>query len=53
LAQRPEYISELREEVEAIAGEEGIDKMSLLKMVKLDSFIKESQRVGGILACKS
>lgn len=50
LAKHPEYIPILREEVEAIVKEEGITKASLLRMVKVDSFVKESQRVGGILA---
>ena len=52
LAQRPEYIPELREEIETIAKTEGFTKTSMLKLVKVDSFIKESQRLGGISARK-
>jgi cytochrome P450 len=50
LAAHPQYITELREEIEmAIADENYPDKMlrktSMPKLRKLDSFIKESQRV--------
>lgn len=34
--------------METIIREEGLTKASLAKMVKLDSFIKESQRFGGL-----
>ncbi|KAF8965810.1 cytochrome P450 [Flammula alnicola] len=47
----PEYIQALREEVEEVANEEGWTKAGLDKMHKVDSFIKESQRlhpVGGL-----
>lgn len=47
LAAYPYHVSALREEVEAVIKEEGLTKMSLHKMRKLDSFIKESQRLGG------
>ena len=42
----PEYIPELREEIEtAVKGDSGWQKTTLTKMQKLDSFIKESQRM--------
>ena len=51
LAKYSEYIPALREEIETVIQNEGLTKDSLVKMVKLDSFIKESQRFGGIGAC--
>ena len=46
LCERPEYIQPLREEVEqAINEDKGWQKTTLNKMQKLDSFLKESQRV--------
>ena len=46
LCTHPEYIPELRKEVQtAIAEESGWQKTSLTRMRKLDSFIKESQRM--------
>lgn len=46
LCAHPEYQDELREEVKsAIASDAGWKKTTLLKMRKLDSFIKESQRM--------
>ncbi|KAG6863046.1 hypothetical protein C0993_000423 [Termitomyces sp. T159_Od127] len=47
LAANPSFVPDLRREVEAVILEEGFSKISLHKMVKLDSFIKESQRFGG------
>ncbi|KAG6919311.1 hypothetical protein DXG01_007444 [Tephrocybe rancida] len=47
LAAYPSFVPELREEVETAISEDGYSKISLHKMVKLDSFIKESQRLGG------
>ncbi|KAF8959647.1 cytochrome P450 [Flammula alnicola] len=41
----PEYIQALREEVEEVVKEEGWSKAGLDKMHKIDSFIKESQRL--------
>ena len=38
----------LREEVESIIAEEGWSKASIGKMRKLDSFLKESQRLNGV-----
>ncbi|KAI1281074.1 cytochrome P450 monooxygenase [Xylaria sp. FL0933] len=47
LAARQEYIEPLREEQYAVARESGCthSKSSYLKMVKMDSFVKESQRL--------
>ncbi|KAM0811992.1 putative Cytochrome P450 [Seiridium cardinale] len=55
LAQRPEYIPPLRQEIEDVIREEGwcmdenqrrhLNKARFQRMTKLDSFIKESQRV--------
>lgn len=46
LVARPEYITPLREEVEAVWKESnGLDKTSMSKLVKMDSFVKESQRL--------
>lgn len=47
LAVRPSYIEALRDEVESVIRDDGLTKLSLHKMRKLDSFIKESQRFGG------
>ena len=48
LAEHPEYIQPLREEVDSIVEKEGWSKASLAKMRKIDSFLKESQRLVGI-----
>ncbi|KAF8735505.1 hypothetical protein AX14_001941 [Amanita brunnescens Koide BX004] len=47
LATRPEYVQPLREEIEAVINKEGWTKLSVGKMWKLDSFLKESQRLSG------
>ncbi|EAA63242.1 hypothetical protein AN3274.2 [Aspergillus nidulans FGSC A4] len=46
LCARPEYIAPLREEIESVLREEGsiFTKAALNKLLKLDSFMKESQR---------
>jgi len=51
LLDNPEYIEPLRREVEAIVAEDGWTKAAMDKMYKIDSFIRETQRidVGGIL----
>ena len=46
----PEYIQPLREEVESIANEQGWTKASLFNMRKLDSFLREAQRLSGFPA---
>ncbi|KAG9308977.1 cytochrome P450 [Chiua virens] len=48
LADNPQYIQPLREEVEAIVEREGWTKAALGKMRKVDSFLKECQRLEGI-----
>ncbi|KAF8844237.1 cytochrome P450 [Paxillus ammoniavirescens] len=48
LAANPQYIQPLREEVESIVETDGWSKEALAKMRKVDSFLKESQRVEGI-----
>ncbi|KAI9571037.1 cytochrome P450 [Boletus coccyginus] len=48
LAENPQYIRPLREEVEMVVEQEGWSKASLGKMRKIDSFLKESQRLVGI-----
>jgi cytochrome P450 len=50
LATHTSYVEPLREEISKIIQEEGWNKISLEKMRKLDSFIKESQRVYGSAA---
>lgn len=44
LVSHPEYIEPIRDEVETIVNSEGWTKVGLGRMVKLDSFLKESQR---------
>ena len=48
LAANPEYVEPLREEVERMVSKEGWTKASLDKMIKVDSFLKESQRFNGL-----
>ena len=46
MCQYPEYISELREEVKRVVEDGGgWRKTTLTKLWKLDSFVKESQRL--------
>ncbi|SJL14066.1 uncharacterized protein ARMOST_17521 [Armillaria ostoyae] len=49
VAAHPEYVQTLRSEVESVIEEEGCTKVAMSKMVQLDSFMMEAQRVyGGI-----
>ena len=48
----PEYIEPLREEVELIVKEQGWTKASILNMRKLDSFLREAQRLHNFSSCK-
>ncbi|KAF9475570.1 cytochrome P450 [Pholiota conissans] len=50
LATHPEYVKPMREEVEAVIAAEGWTKVAMGKMRKVDSFIKETQRlaIGGL-----
>ncbi|KAJ6505550.1 cytochrome P450 [Mycena sanguinolenta] len=41
----PEYFLPMREEVEHVVAEEGWSKAALNSMVKIDSFLRESQRI--------
>lgn len=52
----PEYAEVLREEIARVSAEEPSGKFrkkSMPKLKKLDSFIKESQRVNPLGACES
>lgn len=44
----PEYIAPLREEIAELVRSDGWTKAAMQKMTKLDSFLKESQRVFGL-----
>ncbi|EMD42274.1 hypothetical protein CERSUDRAFT_79865 [Gelatoporia subvermispora B] len=48
LAANPSILYEIRQEVDPVIKEEGWTKASLAKLWKLDSFMKESQRVNGL-----
>jgi hypothetical protein len=45
LAVHTKYHAELREEIESLVAEEGWKKSTVMKMRKLDSFLKESTRI--------
>jgi hypothetical protein len=47
LLDNPEYLEPLREEVDAAIEEEGWTKAGMDKMYKLDSFVRETQRLDG------
>jgi hypothetical protein len=48
LAGRPEYVEPLREELSAVMAQEGAEQLttaqSINQLVRMDSFLKESQR---------
>ncbi|KAF8521433.1 cytochrome P450 [Hysterangium stoloniferum] len=48
LAAEPKYLAPLREEVEAVLEEYGWSKVAMTKLNRLDSFLKESQRINGL-----
>jgi len=48
LLSHPEYIEPLRQEVEAVVAEEGWTKAGMDKMHKIDSFLRETQRIDGL-----
>lgn len=48
LADHPEYIEPIREEIEEVIGEQGWTKAAMGKMWKLDSLLKEFQRHQGL-----
>jgi hypothetical protein len=47
LLAHPEYLEPLREEVDAVVREDGWTKAGLDKMYKIDSFLRETQRLDG------
>jgi hypothetical protein len=47
----PEYVEPLRQEVDAVIKVEGWTKAGIDKMYKIDSFIRETQRIDGIAYC--
>ena len=48
LLANPEYMEPLRHEVEVAVAEEGWTKAGLDKMYKIDSFLRETQRLDGL-----
>jgi hypothetical protein len=48
LLSHPEYIEPLRQEVEAVVAQEGWTKTAMDKMHKIDSFLRETQRLDNI-----
>lgn len=53
LVDNPEYVELLRQEVEAVVAEEGWTKAGIDKMHKIDSFIRETQRLDVQRICSS
>jgi Cytochrome P450 len=53
LVDNPEYVEPLRQEVEAVVAEEGWTKAGIDKMHKIDSFIRETQRLDVQGICSS
>jgi hypothetical protein len=47
LLSNPEYIESLRQEVDAVIREEGWTKAGIDKMYKVDSLLRETQRLDG------
>ena len=52
LAANPELLEPLRQEVEIVTNADGWTKAAMGKMRKLDSLLRESQRINGISAGK-
>jgi hypothetical protein len=50
LLANPEYIEPLRQEVDAVIKEEGWTKAGIDKMHKIDSFLRETQRIDNFTA---
>ena len=48
LAANPEFAEPMREEAERIVAEEGWSKTALNNMRRIDSFIRETQRLDGL-----
>ena len=53
LLAHPEYIEPLRQEVESVVAKEGWTKAGMDQMHKIDSFVRETQRIDGILISPS
>ena len=51
LLSNPEYIEPLRHDVEAAVAEDGWTKAAMDKMLKVDSFVRESQRINNAVIC--
>ena len=51
LAAEPEHAAILREEVDVIIAEDGWTKAAIDRMIKVDSFLRESQRINGLGTC--
>jgi hypothetical protein len=51
LLANPEYVEPLRQEVDAVTTEEGWTKAGIDKMYKVDSFLRETQRLDGLGLC--
>ena len=52
LCEHPEFVQPLRDEIVRVLSEHGWAKTSLYKLKLMDSFLKESQRVRTMAACK-
>jgi hypothetical protein len=48
LLANPEYLEPLREGIDAVIKEEGWTKAGIDKMYKIDSFLRETQRLDGL-----
>lgn len=48
LAANPEFIQPMREEVDKVVAEDGWSKAAMQKMRKVDSFLRECQRMYGL-----
>lgn len=53
LLAHPDYIEPLRKEVETVVAEEGWTKAGMDKMYKIDSFVRETQRIDSPMLCAS
>ena len=53
LSYHPQYIAPLREEIASVVAEFGWSKKSIDRLNKLDSFIRETQRVAPFTAGES
>ena len=51
LLSNPEYIEPLRHDVETAVAEEGWTRAAMDKMLKVDSFLRESQRISSQIIC--